>query len=151
MHQLKRFIPCVIFHIKASLRAAVNLCNLGCSPSVGSPHEQCALLHTPGHVVISCLLKSAGEGPGAGGGAELLAAVTSIRINITTAGEETLQGVVLPPLHQAGQLARGGGGGVEHLRGVTGASRDQEGCGGSLYTSTIKLNTFLLGSISYIC
>ena len=56
---LNSFIPCVIFHIiiKAGLGGAVMLHNLGCSPNEVSPHEQCALLHTPGQVFISPLLQ----------------------------------------------------------------------------------------------
>ena len=115
---LNSFLLCLIFHIKAGLGGAVMLHNLGCSPTVESPHEQCALLHTPGHVVTSPLLQGvAGQGPGAGGGAELLAAVPSLTVE-ATAGEETVLGVVIPPHHQPGQLARRGDGGEEHLRGV---------------------------------
>ena len=40
-----------------------------------SPHEYGALLHCPGHMILSPLQEGVvGEGPGAGGGAELLAA-----------------------------------------------------------------------------
>ena len=115
---LNSFIPCIIFQIKACLGCAVMLCNLRCSSIDGSPHQQCALLHTPGHVASPLLLQGvAGAGPGAGGGAELLAAVPSLTVE-ATAGEEAVQGVVIPPHHQPGQLARRGDGGEEHLRGV---------------------------------
>ena len=90
-----------------------------CSVTEVSPHEQCALLHTPGHVVLSILLQGvAGAGPGAGGGAELLAAVVSIIIIRAATQQEGVLGVAGPPNHEFGQLARGGGGGEEHLRGV---------------------------------
>ena len=90
--------------------------NLGCSLTVVSPHEQCALLHTPGHVASSPLLQGvAGEGPGACGGAELLAGV---RAEGAAAQQEAVLGVVFPRHLEAGQLARGGGGGEEHLRGL---------------------------------
>ena len=90
--------------------------NLGCSPTRESPHEQCALLHTPGHVAISTLLQGvAGAGPGAGGGAELLAGGGSITITATT-DEETLLDVAIPAQHQPGQLAGEGG---PHLCGVS--------------------------------
>ena len=92
--------------------------NLGCTPTQASPHEQCALLHTPGHVVPSLLLQGvSGAGPGAGGGAELLAAGISI-IVIAATQQETILGVAVPRHRQPGHLARGGGGGEEHLRGV---------------------------------
>ena len=69
-------------------------------------------------MVPSPLLQGvAGAGPGAGGGAELLAAVPSLTVE-ATAGEEAVLGVVVPPHHQPGQLARRGDGGEEHLRGV---------------------------------
>ena len=89
--------------------------NLGCSRTVGSPHEQCALLHSPGHVVTSLRLEGvAGAGPGAGGGAELLAA--GLGITITATQQEIILGVAAPLHRQPRQLARGGGGGEEHLR-----------------------------------
>ena len=90
--------------------------NLGCSPTVPSPHQYGALLHTPGHVAKSPLLQGvAGAGPGAGGGAELLAGGSW-----TTEGAATQQEAVLGvdvSLHlQPGQLAGGVGGGEEYLR-----------------------------------
>ena len=92
--------------------------NLGCSLTVVTPHQYGSLLHTPGHMLPSPLLQGvASAGPGAGGGAELLAAVPSLTVE-ATAGEETVLGVVIPPHHQPGQLARRGDGGEEHLRGV---------------------------------
>ena len=75
---LKSFLRCIIFHLKAGLRGAVMLNDLGCSSTVPSPHQYGSLLHTPGHVGPSPLLEGvAGAGPGAGGGAELLAVVPS--------------------------------------------------------------------------
>ena len=82
--------------------------NLGCSPTVVSPHEQCALLHTPGHVAISPLLQGVvGEGPGAGGGAELLTAGLSfsiiiISLIVAATGEEAGLGVVLQKVPSEG-------------------------------------------------
>ena len=79
--------------------------NLGCSHTEVSPHEQCALLHTPGHVAISILLQGvAGEGPGAGGGAELLAAGPGITVVVAATGEEIILGVAAPPHHQPRQF-----------------------------------------------
>ena len=94
--------------------------NLRCvlSPTEVASHEDCTLLHFPRHMLISPILQGvAGAGPGAGGGAELLAAVPSLTVE-ATAGEEAVLGVVVPPHHQPGQLARRGDGGEEHLRGV---------------------------------
>ena len=94
------------------------LCNLGCSETVASPHEQCALLHTPGHMAVSPLQEGVESVcPEAGGGAELLAAVPSLSTAAAT-GQEIVQGVAMSPKHHPGQLARGGSGGEEHLRGV---------------------------------
>ena len=92
--------------------------NLRCSLLVASTHEDGSLLHTPGHVGPSNPQEGVhSEGPGAGGGAELLAA--GVRM-VAAAREEAVLGVTVPPLHQAGrQLARGGGGGEEHLRGLS--------------------------------
>ena len=112
---LNSFIPCVIFQIKACLGCAVMLCNLRCSSIDGSPHEQCALLHTPGHMASPLLLEGVvGEGPGAGGGAELLAAGPGLA-RISTADEEGVQGVGRPIHHHPGQQARAGGRWTEHL------------------------------------
>ena len=94
--------------------------NLGCclSSTEVPSHEDCTLLHFPGHMLISHILEGVvSEGPGAGGGAELLAAVASITVE-ATAGEEAVQGVVVSPHHQPGQLARRGDGREEHLRGL---------------------------------
>ena len=110
-----------MFHVKAGLRGAVVLHNLGCSSTEPSPHQYGALLHTPGHVVLSPLLEGVGAGPGARGGAELLAAGLSLLFRITiptTTGEEAVLGVVVSPHHQPGQLTGGGGGGEEHLHSV---------------------------------
>ena len=117
---LNSFILCVIFHIKAGLGGAVMLHNLGCSPTNDSPHEHCALLHTPGHMVPSPLLQGvAGAGPGARGGAELLTGGAGISIKVAATGEQIILGVAEPPPHHKfWQLARGGGGGEEHLRRV---------------------------------
>ena len=103
--------------------------NLGCSPTADSPHQYGALLHTPGHVVPSLPLEGVGEGPGAGGGAELLAAVPSTTTAAAATGEQIILGVAEAPQHRPGQLARGGGGGEEHLRSVvsTIASGYQDG------------------------
>ena len=60
----------------------------------------------------------AGAGPGAGGGAELLAAGPGLAAAAAAAQQEAGHGVVHPAQHQPGQLARGGGGGEEHLRGL---------------------------------
>ena len=70
-----------------------------------------------------------GEGPGAGGGAELLAAVPSTTTAAAATGEQIILGVAEAPQHRPGQLARGGGGGEEHLRSVvsTIASGYQDG------------------------
>ena len=77
--------------MKAGLGGAVMLHNLGCVSTVVSPHEDGSLLHTPGHVVRSPLLEGvAGAGPGAGGGAELLAAGI---ITQAPTGEEAILGV----------------------------------------------------------
>ena len=106
------------------------LYNLGCSGTGGSPHQYGALLHTPGHVAKSPLLQGvAGAGPGAGGGAELLAAVPSTTTAAAATGEQIILGVAEAPQHRPGQLARGGGGGEEHLRSVvsTIASGYQDG------------------------
>ena len=103
--------------------------NLGCVPTVASPHQYCAILHTPGNLETSLLLEGVDEGgPGAGCGYELLAAVHTW-VSLTTTGKEAVLGVVLPPHHQPGQLAGGGGGGDEHLRGgVSRASGYEDGC-----------------------
>ena len=60
----------------------------------------------------------AGVGPGAGGGAELLAAGHGITATPPATHQEGVLGVAAPPQDQPRQLARGGGGGEEHLRGV---------------------------------
>ena len=105
---LNSFIPCVIFQIKACLGCAVMLCNLRCSSIDGSPQEQCALLHTPGHVASPLLLQGvAGAGPGAGGGAELLTAGLSfsiiiISLIVAATGEEAGLGVVLQKVPSEG-------------------------------------------------
>ena len=83
---------------------------------MASPHEQCALLHTPGHVAISTLLQGvAGAGPGAGGGAELLAAGSWTAEGAATQQEAVL-GVDVSLHLQPGQLAGDVGGGEEYLR-----------------------------------
>ena len=81
-----------------------------------------------------------GEGPGAGGGAELLTAGLSfsiiiISLIVAATGEEAGLGVAAPAQHQPGQPAGGGGGvgGEEHLHGVlvttvTVISRQEDGC-----------------------
>ena len=69
-----------------------------------------------------------GEGPGAGGGAELLAGGEGLTASTQ---QETVLGVVLPLLHQpGGHQARGGRGGEEHLRGLVSivTTGDQDGC-----------------------
>ena len=71
-----------------------------------------------------------GEGPGAGGGAELLAGG---EVLTASTQQEAVLGVVLPLLHQAGgHQARGGRGGEEHLRGLVSivTTGDQDGCSG---------------------
>ena len=116
--KLNIFIPCVIFRIKAGLGGAVMLHNLGRGPTEVATHQQRALLHCPGHMVLPLLLEGvAGAGPGAGGGAELLAGVPDT-VTQPSAGEEAVQGVVVSPHHQPGQLARRGDGREEHLRGL---------------------------------
>ena len=113
--------------------------NLGCGVTEGSSHEQCALLHTPGHVTPSLLHEGVvGEGPGAGGGAELLTAglsfsITIISLIVAATGEEAGLGVAAPAQHQPGQPAGGGVRGEEHLDGVlvssvTVISREEDGC-----------------------
>ena len=69
-----------------------------------------------GFVWSSILQGVAGESPGAGGGAELLAA--GLGITITATQQEIILGVAAPLHRQPRQLARGGGGGEEHLRWV---------------------------------
>ena len=88
--------------------------NLRCSLLIASTHQYGALLHTPGHMGPSNLQEGVhSEGPGAGGGAELLAAGVQM---VAATREEAVLGVAVPPMHQVGrQLARGGGGGEEHL------------------------------------
>ena len=67
-------------------------------------------------MAISPLLQGVvGEGPGAGGGAELLTAGPGI-IVIAATHQEIVQGVVPAPHHQPGQLTAGVGGREEHLR-----------------------------------
>ena len=71
-----------------------------------------------------------GEGPGAGGGAELLAGGEGLTASTQ---QEAVLGVVLPLLHQpGGHQARGGRGGEEHLRGLVSivTSGYQDGCSG---------------------
>ena len=81
-----------------------------------SPHQYGALLHTPGHVAKSPLLQGvAGAGPGAGGGAELLAGGSWTAEGAATQQEPVL-GVDVSLHLQPGQLAGGVGGGEEHLR-----------------------------------
>ena len=57
----------------------------------------------------------AGAGPGAGGGAELLAAGQGIT-SVAATRQEIILGVAAPLQHQPRQLAGGVGGGEEHLR-----------------------------------
>ena len=93
-------ILCVVFHVKCSLRGAIMLHNLRCSLANHAPHEYGALLHSPGHVADSLRQQGvAGAGPGAGGGAELLAAGPIV----TTAGEEAVL-VAGPPKSQSHYL-----------------------------------------------
>ena len=72
---------------------------------------------SPRFVWSSILQGVVGEGPGAGGGAELLAAGQDIT-TAASADEEAILGVILPCQHLPGKLARGGGGGEEHLHRV---------------------------------
>ena len=75
----------------------------------------------------------AGESPGAGGGAELLAAGEGLA---AAAQQEALLGVVLALLHQAGgHQARGGRGWAEHLRGLVSIVPPgyQDGCSDKTY------------------
>ena len=83
---------------------------------MASPHQYGALLHTPGHVAKSPLLQGvAGAGPGAGGGAELLAGGSWTAEGAATQQEAVL-GVDVSLHLQPRQLAAGVGGGEEHLR-----------------------------------
>ena len=71
-----------------------------------------------------------GEGPGAGGGAELLAGGEGLAASTQ---QEAVLGVFLSLLHQPrGHQARGGRGGEEHLRGLESivTSGYQDGCSG---------------------
>ena len=117
--------------------------NLRCIPKQ-SPHEDCSLwLQAPGHVPLSVHLEGvAGEGPGAGGGAELLAGGGGLAVEGAAARQEPGQAVALPGQLQAGgQLARGRGGGQEHLR------RLQSGQPSSSIVATGREN----GCIIYNC
>ena len=112
---LNSFIHCVIFQIKTVLCGAVNLHYLRCCRTDVSPHEYGSLLHTPEHVVLPLMLEGVvGEGPGAGGGAELLAAGPGLA-RLSPADEEGVQGVGRPGHHHPGQQTRAGGGWAEHL------------------------------------
>ena len=77
--------------------------NLRCIPQQ-SPHEDCSLwLQAPGHVPLSVHLEGvAGEGPGAGGGAELLAGGGGLAVEGAAARQEPGQAVALPGQLQAG-------------------------------------------------